>query len=47
MKMMEKRKSDPVYAHLFQMSRAERKPSQILKDVVPRLKRRVRVTMAH
>lgn len=46
MQMVEKQESDPVFAPLFQMSKVERKTSQILKSVMPRLKRRVKITMA-
>ncbi|VDK78779.1 unnamed protein product [Onchocerca ochengi] len=47
MKMIGKKENDPVLIQLFQMAKGERKTSQVIKDVVPRLRRRVRVSIAN
>ncbi|KHN84315.1 Exocyst complex component 3 [Toxocara canis] len=39
------RNGEPLFARLFQMCKGERKTSQIIKDVVPRLRRRVRLSI--
>ncbi|MFH4973331.1 hypothetical protein AB6A40_000040 [Gnathostoma spinigerum] len=46
MKISKIRESNPMYAKLFEMAKKERKVSNIMKDVVPRLRRRVRYSIA-
>ncbi|VDK39455.1 unnamed protein product [Gongylonema pulchrum] len=45
-KMIDKKRTDPELAKLFHMAKGERKTSQIIRDVVPRLRRRVKVSIA-
>ncbi|VDM97234.1 unnamed protein product, partial [Thelazia callipaeda] len=46
LKMVDNKKCDPTLTRLFQVTKGERKTSQIIRDVVPRLRRRVRASIA-
>ncbi|CAG9540428.1 unnamed protein product [Cercopithifilaria johnstoni] len=47
MKMIDTKESDPVLKRLFQIARGERKTTQVIKDVVPRIRRRVKLSIAN
>ncbi|EJW78224.1 hypothetical protein WUBG_10866 [Wuchereria bancrofti] len=47
MKMIGKKENDPILTRLFQMAKGERKTAQMIKDVVPRIRRRVKLTIAN
>uniref|UniRef100_A0A0R3RLS5 Exocyst complex component Sec6 n=1 Tax=Elaeophora elaphi TaxID=1147741 RepID=A0A0R3RLS5_9BILA len=47
MKMIGKKESDPVLKRLFQMAKGERKTTQVIKGVVPRIRRRVKVSITN
>ncbi|VDK89497.1 unnamed protein product [Litomosoides sigmodontis] len=47
MKIIGNKESDPVMKRLFQMAKGERKTTQVIKDVVPRIRRRVKVSIAN
>ncbi|KAK6104750.1 Exocyst complex component Sec6 family protein [Brugia pahangi] len=47
MKMIGKKENDPILIRLFQMAKGERKTAQMIKDVVPRIRRRVKLTIAN
>uniref|UniRef100_A0A0N5ANX9 Exocyst complex component Sec6 n=1 Tax=Syphacia muris TaxID=451379 RepID=A0A0N5ANX9_9BILA len=43
----EKSKSNAILSRVYQMAKAERKTSQILMEMVPRFRRRVKISIAH
>ncbi|MCP9262321.1 Exocyst complex component 3 [Dirofilaria immitis] len=47
MKMIGRKEIDPTLRQLFEMAKGERKTAQVIKDVVPRLRRRVKVSIAN